>query len=195
MEFQVLGVVTIRHDGAEINVGGPRQRAVLALLLLNRNQRVPADRIVDALWDEPPKSARNSVQRFVADLRSSDNGLSDRLSSDRAGYTLQVDAGELDLDRFEAASTAATEHASTGDDDAGAGALRSALDEWNGSPIDGVSDPPFALLEHPGCPKRGSTHSSDGQTPNSRSVITTIWFQPWRPRLPPTLSVSGCGRS
>lgn len=61
MEFQLLNPVGVRHDGDEINVGGPRQRAVLTLLLLNRNHSVPADRIVAALWDEPPKSARNSV--------------------------------------------------------------------------------------------------------------------------------------
>ncbi len=129
----MLAPISGSVNGAEIGLGGARQRAVLALLLLQRNRRVPADRIVDALWDEPPKSARNSVQRFIADLRASHADLADRLDSDRAGYLLSIETDELDLARFEAAIAA-------GDD-------RAALDEWQGSPLEGIGDPPFALLE------------------------------------------------
>ncbi len=120
---------------------------MLALLLLNRNRRLSADRIVDALWDEPPKSARNSVQRFVADIRASHDELANRLESDRAGYTLRVEEGELDLDRFDTAGALAADYEANGDTAAESASLRGALDTWTGPPLDGVGDPPFALAE------------------------------------------------
>ncbi len=147
LEFRVLGPVGVRSGGVEVAIGGARPRAVLALLLLNRNRRLSADRIVDALWDEAPKSARNSVQRFVADLRSSSVEMSERLDSDRTGYLLRVEPGELDLDRFEAAVGAATGHRGAADTATESAALRDALTEWHGPPLDGVGDPPFALSE------------------------------------------------
>jgi len=147
VKFTLLGPVGARDDRDEINIGGARQRAVLALLLLHRNGRLSADRIVDALWDDPGKSARNSVQRFVADLRASSHDLSERLESDRAGYVLRVEAGELDLDRFEAATRSAVECGADGDTAAEAALLGAALDEWTGLSLDGIRDPPFALPE------------------------------------------------
>jgi len=143
----LLAPVSVREDGVEINIGGPRPRAVLSLLLLNGNRRLSAERIVDALWDEPPKSARNSVQRFIADLRSSNDELAGRVHSDRGGYTFNVAPGELDLDRFAAAVSRADEYRTAHRSTEEASALRVALDEWSGSPIEGIGDPPFALPE------------------------------------------------
>jgi DNA-binding SARP family transcriptional activator len=114
LDFHLLAPVSVREDGVEINIGGPRPRAVLSLLLLNGNRRLSAERIVDALWDEPPKSARNSVQRFIADLRSSNDELAGRVHSDRGGYTFNVAPGELDLDRFAAAVSKADEYRTAG---------------------------------------------------------------------------------
>ena len=147
LEFRVLASVSARTEGDEILIGGARPRAVLALLLLNRNRSLSAERIVDALWDEPPKSARNSVQRFVADIRASHSELAGRVASDRAGYTLRVDEDELDLDRFAASEALAVDQATVGDAAAEAANLRRALDEWTGLPLDGIGDPPFALPE------------------------------------------------
>ena len=101
VEFAVLGPVEVRVDGRALSLGGPKQRALLALLLLNRNQVVSRDRLIDSLWGErAPASAQRSLDTYVSRLR----GLvgSDRIERHPPGYLLHVGPGELDADRFEA---------------------------------------------------------------------------------------------
>ena len=70
LEFRILGPLEVHRPGAPISLGGPRQRAVLAILLLNANRVVSIDRLADELYGgEPPATAVTQVQRQVSDLR------------------------------------------------------------------------------------------------------------------------------
>jgi DNA-binding SARP family transcriptional activator len=72
VEFAVLGPVEVWIDGRALSLGGPKQRALLALLLLNRNQVVSRDRLIDSLWGErAPASAQRSLDTYVSRLRGS----------------------------------------------------------------------------------------------------------------------------
>ncbi len=87
-------------DGAEVQLSAPKVRSVLAVLLLNRGQRVSVDRIVDAVWGEhPPRSASNLVQGYVRDLR---RRLGDRVVvTVTGGYRFDAPRNSVDADRFE----------------------------------------------------------------------------------------------
>lgn len=68
--IRVLGPIEVELDGRPVDLGGPRQRAVLAVLLAARREVVPTDRLVDDLWGgEPPPSATASLQAYVSNLR------------------------------------------------------------------------------------------------------------------------------
>src|ERR671932_702477 len=70
LEFRLLGPIEVRSGGQPLQLGGPKQRALLALLLVEAGRAVSTDRIVDALWGEhPPRTAQTSLQNFVSQLR------------------------------------------------------------------------------------------------------------------------------
>ena len=70
MEFLILGPLEVSDDGRKLALGGPKQRAVLAHLILRANRVVQADLLIDGLWgEEPPESARNTLQTYVYRLR------------------------------------------------------------------------------------------------------------------------------
>ena len=70
MEFRLLGPVEVVGESGAVALGGPKQRALLAELLLRRGSAVPRERLVDALWgDRPPASAISSLQVYVHGLR------------------------------------------------------------------------------------------------------------------------------
>ena len=105
MRFRILGPLEAEHRGELLNLGGPRQRAVLAFLLLYANQPVPSERLLEALWGTSSKAARNSLQSIVSRLRQllagrdRDGGVS--ISSRRSTYQLTLDPDDLDCLRFE----------------------------------------------------------------------------------------------
>ncbi len=110
VEFGVLGPVLAWDDaGAELNLKGPRHRAVLARLLIAHGRVVPIDRLVDDLWDDPPPGAVGAVRTFVAALRRALEP--DRearrpaklLVTEGTGYALRADPDTVDAWRFEAA--------------------------------------------------------------------------------------------
>src|ERR1051326_127193 len=70
MEFRILGPLEVRSDGYAIDLGGAKQRALLAALLLDANNVVSTDRLIDALWeDNPPETAPKALQVYVSGLR------------------------------------------------------------------------------------------------------------------------------
>ena len=100
LEFRILGPLEVLDDGRTIELGGARQRAVLAILLLHRGETVSVDRIVDLMWGErPPATAVKTVQVYVSHLRRA--LVEDVLVSSRGGYALVVDAERVDALRFE----------------------------------------------------------------------------------------------
>src|SRR5258705_5914550 len=98
LEFRLLGPLEAVEDNRPLALGGARQRALLAVLLLHANQAVSSDRLIDELWGEsPPATAGKIVQVYVSRLRKQ-LGYARLLTRSR-GYLLRVDAGELDLAR------------------------------------------------------------------------------------------------
>jgi WD40 repeat protein/serine/threonine protein kinase len=129
MRFRVLGPIEVTGEGGRITLGGRRQRAVLAQLILRANQVVPADALIDQVWGEsPPEAARNSLQSYVSHLRKALGA--GRLEGRAPGYVLHLEPGELDASTFEHLVRQARE--TTDQPDRAAPLLREALELWRG---------------------------------------------------------------
>ena len=95
MVFRVLGPLAVEHEGRSLPLGGHKQRAVLALLLLHANRVVSRDVLVDGLWGgEPPRSALHSLEVYVSRLRKL---VGARLQTRPAGYVLEVEPDEAGM--------------------------------------------------------------------------------------------------
>src|SRR3954451_2709363 len=103
MELRILGPLEARAGGRSLPLGGPRQRALLAALLLRAHETISVDRLVDDLWGEaPPPTAAHTVQVLVSRLRRALGADGPRLLVTRPpGYAAVPAAEELDLTRFE----------------------------------------------------------------------------------------------
>jgi DNA-binding SARP family transcriptional activator/streptogramin lyase len=100
LDFRILGPLEVADGDRPLALGGVKQRSLLALLLLARGRSVTTDRLIEELWDgRPPETARKSVQKYVVNLRAL-LGI-DRIRTTERGYVLELEAGQLDLDRFE----------------------------------------------------------------------------------------------
>jgi peptide/nickel transport system substrate-binding protein len=138
VEFLVLGPVEVRIGDRAVPVGGPKQRALLALLLLRRNEVVPRDQLIDALWGErAPASAQRSLDTYISRLRALLGG--DRIERHSPGYRLRVEPGELDLERFEALLEEGRAAAAGGDAERARDRLLQALGLWRGGALAGVA--------------------------------------------------------
>ena len=146
LEFRLLGPVEVRSGGELLPLGGPRQRALLALLCLNRGRVVSVDRIVDELWgDSAPASARHMVEVYVSKLR----GLlgPHALTTRSPGYVLQLEPEALDVDRFEGLIADGEEALAAGDPEAAAARFTGGLGLWRGSPLADFTFEPFTQSE------------------------------------------------
>src|SRR5882757_8979499 len=147
MRFAVLGPLEVSADGRGIALGGPQQRALLAVLLLNAGTVVSADRLVECLWGQrTPAAARSLLQGCVSALRRAlQSGAApgrQPLVTRSPGYCLELQPGELDLDQFEELVTTANQLAADGSRTAweqAAGLLGQALALWRGPVLDGVA--------------------------------------------------------
>ena len=141
MEFRILGPLEVVADGQEVPLGGAKQRALLALLLLHPNRVVSRDRLIDELWaTDPPETARTALQVHVSHLRKAIGR--DRIVTQAPGYLVRVEPDELDLERFERLLGSVDR----GDSAVAAEALREALALWRGPPLGGLDDS-FAQAE------------------------------------------------
>jgi DNA-binding SARP family transcriptional activator len=151
VEFRVLGPFEVVSDGRPLPLGPGKERALLTLLLLYRNERVSTDRLIDLLWDEsPPESASKMVQIYVSRLRrrlAGGAGAGQRLVTQAAGYRLQVEADEVDLDRFERLSDEGRKALAAGDAALAVTRLREALALWRGPPLADIADGRFLEQE------------------------------------------------
>ena len=146
----MLGPVEATANSIPLELGGPKQRALLALLLLRANEVVPRERLIDELWGEaPPTAARDTVKVYVGRLRKtlSQNGSPERLVTRGGGYLLRVEPDELDLRRFERLVDEGSRANADGDAKTAASILREALALWHGPPLVDLGEVPFARAE------------------------------------------------
>ena len=100
MDYRILGPLEVVDGDRTLTLGGPKQRSLLALLLLRANEVVATETLIDRLWDErPPSTAAKVVQVQVWRLRRALGP--EALVTRSPGYLLQVGADEFDLARFE----------------------------------------------------------------------------------------------
>ncbi|MFC0064260.1 BTAD domain-containing putative transcriptional regulator, partial [Umezawaea endophytica] len=146
LRFEVLGLLRVIRTGQEVDLGAAKQRAVLAVLLLNRNTPVSRDHIITAVWgDAAPTSAVNLVQTYVAGLRRAleprraRRAPAELLTSVGDGYLLRVERGALDLDVFESSAVEAGRMRAAGDLAGAAGLLADGLALWRAEPLGGIA--------------------------------------------------------
>ena len=142
MEFRLLGPLEVLERDRVLMVGGGKQRALLAVLLLHANEVVSTDRLLDDLWgSSPPATAAKSIQLYVSRLRKEiPDG---RLVTRPPGYVLRVGREELDLEVFERLRR----EARGVPPEAAAEKLREALALWRGPPLADLAYEPFAQVE------------------------------------------------
>ncbi|OKI85251.1 AfsR/SARP family transcriptional regulator [Micromonospora sp. CB01531] len=151
--IRVLGSLEAETGCASTNLGGPRQRAILALLVAARGQVVSIDRLIEDLWGgEPPAQALKTLQSYVSNLRKllepgREPGTPARfLVSASPGYALRLDEDSVDAWRFERLSFEAREVMS-GDPASARRLLDEALSLWRGGAFAEVADEPWAAAE------------------------------------------------
>ncbi len=150
LEFKILGALEVRADGRAISIGGRRQRALLAILLLHANAVVSADRLIDELWGErPPETAANTLQVHLSQLRKLlEEDSRDRrvLLTRQPGYVLCVDPEQVDALRFERLVEQGRADRERGAA-AAAESFRAALELWRGPALADFAFDGFAQAE------------------------------------------------
>jgi predicted ATPase/DNA-binding SARP family transcriptional activator len=148
VEFQVLGPLQARADGGPIGLGGPKQRALLAELLLHRGEVLPRDHLVDAVWGEDaPASAQASLQVYVHGLRKALGP--ERIETHGNGYRVHLEQDELDLERFERLVERGARRLAEGRPADAEEDLGRALALWSGPALADVADQPVAAAAGP----------------------------------------------
>jgi YVTN family beta-propeller protein len=150
IDYRILGPLEVSADGRVIEVGGPKLRALLAILLLRANEPVPRDVLVHELWGgQPPVGAQGSLDVYVSRLRRAlGAAASGPVVVTRPGaYCLQLADGQLDVRRFERlVARGRSALAANAPGQAGA-SLRAALQLWRGNALSDLSCEPFAQVE------------------------------------------------
>jgi DNA-binding SARP family transcriptional activator/streptogramin lyase len=151
VEYRILGPLEVRQDSRAVALGGLKQRALLAVLLLNANRTVSSERLIDEVWgDDPPKSATKGLHFYIFQLRTAlepgrpPGAPSRLLVTHGSGYELRVDDEELDLYRFERLVATAERAGESGDHAAASKALAAALDLWRGPPLADLASQPVS---------------------------------------------------
>lgn len=142
--FGVLGPLELSADGTVVSLGTPKQRAVLAMLLINRNRAVGIETLITAAWEDwPPPGARASLHSYVSNLRkvlSTTGADRELLVNAPPGYRLSVDDIDCDIGRFVIEKTAGVEAAAAGRFEQASRHLTTALAEWRGSVLEDLRD-------------------------------------------------------
>ncbi|WP_377641584.1 BMP family ABC transporter substrate-binding protein [Oryzobacter terrae] len=140
---RLLGAVAVEVDGLPLDLGPPRQRALLALLLSRAGRVVDVDHLVSALWGEdPPRTAAHAVQVYVSDLRRLFLAACGRplVLTRRPGYLIDLAPSEVDAGLVEAALLRARALESTGDRSAALEVLRPAAARCENSPLEDIRE-------------------------------------------------------
>jgi DNA-binding SARP family transcriptional activator len=141
LEFGLLGPVQVSHDGHELDLRTPQQRAVLGMFLLAEGRALSLEQLVDGLWgDGAPASAAATVRTYLSRLRGvlPSDGPGSRITSVRAGYLLSVEPASLDLTEFDQRVWRAREARAAGDPLQAVTELRTGLALWRGEALGGA---------------------------------------------------------
>jgi DNA-binding SARP family transcriptional activator/streptogramin lyase len=140
-KLEVLGV-----DGRPVSVRGGKQAMLLALLILRRNEAIPIDQLVDALWDDaPPATAMKNVQIYVSQLRKALGEAT--IATTASGYSIILPSDAVDVDRFGQLVERGRTQLATGDAKGAASAFTEALGLWKGPPLADFAYAGFAQAE------------------------------------------------
>lgn len=148
LDFRILGELEILLDGDPVELGSPRQRALLARLLINPGETVSTDRLIDDLWrGDPAGTARHTLHVYISRLRKALGPSRDRLVRQRTGYCMAVDIDELDASRFEHRALEGRAALARHDAAMASLQLREALGIWRGAALGEFADEAFARDE------------------------------------------------
>jgi DNA-binding SARP family transcriptional activator len=148
--FGLLGPLQMSVDGTAVPLGSPKQRAVLAALLINRNRPVAVESLIAAAWgEEPPSEARTNIHVYVSNLRRllGTAGVDARglLEKRPPGYRLNVIDADVDLERFIREKSAGVQAAAAGRFEEASRRFSAALAEWRGSVLEDLRE--FQFVE------------------------------------------------
>src|SRR3954447_22353534 len=143
MNFRILGPLEVLEDDRRVTLGGAKQRALLALLVLHANETMSVDRLIEELWGEhPPATAAKAVQAHVSRLR---RALGRQVVTTRDhGYELIADPDDVDFRRFERLLAEGRGALGAGRPEPAAAALEEGLALWRGPPLADLAYEPFA---------------------------------------------------
>ena len=146
LEFELLGPLVVKGEEGEIAVSGARRRALLVRLLVSANRAVPADLLVEDVWDQkPPAGANQTLQSHLSFLRKTLGR--DRIRRSDAGYVLTCTAEELDARQFEIGHDVGSSAHAAGDFVTALLEFESGLARWRGDPLSDVNTAAWALPE------------------------------------------------
>jgi SARP family transcriptional regulator, regulator of embCAB operon len=148
-QFGVLGPLQVRMGDVSVPLGTPKQRAVLAMLILNANRPVSIDSLIGAAWDQrPPQGARATLHAYISNLRRvmSDAGI-DRsvLTNTPPGYQLSIGDDQYDFGRFIAEKNAGVQAAADAKFEEAGQHLLTALGQWRGPVLEDLCE--FQFVE------------------------------------------------
>jgi DNA-binding SARP family transcriptional activator len=146
--FGVLGPLQMTVDGVPVALGSRKQRAVLAVLMINRNRVVPSEALIDAVWEQQAgQEARASLHSYVSNLRRflNEAGVDGRavLAAAPPGYRLNVPETDCDMDRFADQQATGIRAAAAGQFELASRHLTAALAEWRGRVLEDLPDYEF----------------------------------------------------
>ena len=148
-DYRLLGPFEVAVDGHAADVGGPKQRALLAILLLHANQPVHRDVLIDQLWAHPPAGAEHAVEVYIWRLRKALESAagSQGVLTRPGGYLLPATEEQVDVVRFERLAEAGRRALAVADPGRAAADLGEALALWRGPPLADFRSEPFAQAE------------------------------------------------
>jgi len=150
MEFRILGPLEVLEGDRSLALGGSRQRALLAVLLLHANETLSTDALLDELWSErPPATAAKTVQVHVSRLRKAlaVDGRTGPIVTRDHGYRLEADPEQIDARRFERLVAEARGDLDAGEPRRAAATLEEARALWRGPPLADLAYEAFAQSE------------------------------------------------
>jgi DNA-binding SARP family transcriptional activator len=153
MEFGILGPLEVHRGEERVELTGSRQRALLAVLLLRAGEVVPAERLLEDVWaDDQPRAGATALRVRISQLRRALGPDGDLIKTRAPGYLITVEAGQLDVHRFERLTRDGDQALDRGEPEAAASLFEDALALWRGPaladfPYDAFAQGPAGRLE------------------------------------------------